>query len=151
MNEHDELFMRMALEEARKAFEKGEVPVGAVLTDGEGTVLARAHNLTVAAADPTAHAEVLALRHAAAALGNERLTGTTLYVTLEPCCMCAGAAVWARIGRLVFGSADPKAGAAGSLYRIPDDERLNHRMEIRAGILEEECREIMQRFFRGRR
>jgi len=151
MNEQDELFVRMALEEARKAFEKGEVPVGAVLTDGEGTVLARAHNLTVAAADPTAHAEVLALRHAAAALGNERLTGTTLYVTLEPCCMCAGAAVWARIGRLVFGSADPKAGAAGSLYRIPDDERLNHRMEIRAGILEEECREIMQRFFRGRR
>jgi len=151
MNEQDELFVRMALEEARKAFEKGEVPVGAVLTDGEGTVLARAHNLTVAAADPTAHAEVLAIRHAALALGNERLTGTTLYVTLEPCCMCAGAAVWARIGRLVFGAADPKAGAAGSLYRIPDDERLNHRMEVRAGILEGECREIMQRFFRERR
>ena len=151
MIEHDELFMRMALEEAHKAFDKGEVPVGAVLTDGGATVLARAHNLTVTAADPTAHAEVLAIRHAALALGNERLTGTTLYVTLEPCCMCAGAAVWARIGRLVFGSADPKAGAAGSLYRIPDDERLNHRMEVRAGILEGECREIMQRFFRERR
>jgi len=151
MNELDELFMRMALEEAHKAFDKGEVPVGAVLTDGGETVLARAHNLTVTAADPTAHAEVLAIRHAALALGNERLTGTTLYVTLEPCCMCAGAAVWARIGRLVFGAADPKAGAAGSLYRIPDDERLNHRMEVRAGILEGECREIMQRFFRSRR
>ena len=94
---------------------------------------------------------MLAIRHAALALGNERLTGTTLYVTLEPCCMCAGAAVWARIGRLVFGATDPKAGAAGSLYRIPDDERLNHRMEVRAGILEGECREIMQRFFRSRR
>jgi tRNA(adenine34) deaminase len=151
MNEHDELFMRMALEEAHKAFDKGEVPVGAVLTDGGATVLARAHNLTVTAADPTAHAEVLAIRHAALALGNERLTGTTLYVTLEPCCMCAGAAVWARIGRLVFGAADPKAGAAGSLYRIPDDERLNHRVEVRAGILEGECREIMQQFFRNRR
>jgi tRNA(adenine34) deaminase len=151
MSERDELYMAMALEEAQKAFEKGEVPVGAVLTNGGETLLARAHNLTVTAADPTAHAEVLALRHAAAALGNERLTGATLYVTLEPCCMCAGAAVWARIGRLVFGSADPKAGAAGSLYRIPDDKRLNHRMEIRAGILEEECREIMQRFFRERR
>jgi tRNA(adenine34) deaminase len=151
MNEHDELFMRMALEEAHKAFDKGEVPVGAVLTDGGETVLARAHNLTVTAADPTAHAEVLAIRHAALALGNERLTGTTLYVTLEPCCMCAGAAVWARIGRLVFGAADPKAGAAGSLYRIPDDERLNHRVEVRAGILEKECREIMQQFFRNRR
>ena len=151
MSENDERYMRMALEEAHEAYRKGEVPVGAVLTDGGETVLARAHNLTVTAADPTAHAEVLAIRHAALALGNERLTGTTLYVTLEPCCMCAGAAVWARIGRLVFGAADPKAGAAGSLYRIPDDERLNHRMEIRAGILEEECREIMQRFFRSRR
>jgi len=151
MSTRDERYMAMALEEAGKAFQKGEVPVGAVLVSEAGSVLARAHNLTLTANDPTAHAELLGIRQASSVVGNERLTGTTLYVTVEPCCMCAGAAVWARIAGLVYGAADPKGGAAGSLYRIPEDERLNHRIEVRSGILEEQCREIMQRFFRERR
>ena len=147
----DREFMALALEEAEKAFEAGEVPVGAVIVDGEGGVLARAHNLTVSNNDPTAHAEILALRLAAKKIGNYRLTGTTLYVTVEPCPMCAGALVWARVRRLVYGAADPKAGAAGTLYTIPGDERLNHRVEVTTNILEEECRAILQRFFRERR
>jgi tRNA(adenine34) deaminase len=151
MSTSDETYMHMALEEAGEAFRQGEVPVGAVLVGGDGTVLARGRNLTVTESDPTAHAEVVALRRAATSSGNERLCGTTLYVTVEPCCMCAGAAVWARIKRLVYGAADPKSGAVGSLYRIPEDERLNHRIEVRDGVLEEQCREIMQRFFRERR
>jgi tRNA(adenine34) deaminase len=107
--------------------------------------------LTITDNDPTAHAEILAIREAAARAGNYRLPGATLYVTVEPCCMCAGAVVWARLERLVYGAADPKGGAAGSLYRVPEDERLNHRTEVIAGVREKECRELMQRFFRRRR
>jgi tRNA(adenine34) deaminase len=147
----DERFMRIALEEAELAFAAGEVPVGAVLVDAEGQVLARAHNRTVTDRDPTAHAEILALREGAGKIGNYRLTGSSLYVTVEPCCMCAGALVWARVGRLVSGAADPKGGGAGSLYRITEDERLNHRVETFPGVLEAECRAVMQRFFRERR
>jgi len=147
----EERFMRMALEEAELAFSRGEVPVGAVLVDAEGQQLARAHNRTVTDRDPTAHAEILALREGAGKIGNYRLTGSSLYVTVEPCCMCAGALVWARVGRLVYGAADPKGGGAGSLYRITEDERLNHRVQTLPGVLEEECRAVMQRFFRERR
>jgi tRNA(adenine34) deaminase len=143
--------MRIALEEAELAFAAGEVPVGAVLVDAEGQVLARAHNRTVTDRDPTAHAEILALREGAGKIGNYRLTGSSLYVTVEPCCMCAGALVWARVGRLVYGAPDPKGGGAGSLYRITEDERLNHRVQTLPGILEAECRAVMQRFFRERR
>lgn len=145
----DRRFMGMALEEARKAFDRNEVPVGAVLVASGGELIARAHNRTITDTDPTAHAEVTAIREAARRAGNYRLTGSTLYVTVEPCCMCAGALVWARIERLVYGAADPKGGAAGSLYRIPEDARLNHRVEILSGVLEEECRALMQSFFRG--
>jgi tRNA(adenine34) deaminase len=146
-----EKFMGMALEEAEKAFSGGEVPVGAVIVDAEGQPLARAHNRTVTNRDPTAHAEMLALRKAAEKIGNYRLTGSVLYVTVEPCCMCAGALVWARIERLVYGAPDPKGGAAGSLYRLTEDERLNHRVQTISGVLEEQCRALMQRFFRERR
>jgi tRNA(adenine34) deaminase len=147
----EERFMRIALEEAELAFAAGEVPVGAVLVDAEGQVLARAHNRTVTDRDPTAHAEILALREGAGKIGNYRLTGSSLYVTVEPCCMCAGALVWARVGQLVYGAADPKGGGAGSLYRITEDERLNHRVQTLPGVLEAECRAVMQRFFRERR
>ena len=143
--------MRLALEEAETAFELGEVPVGAVIVNGEGEVLALAHNLTIGENDPTAHAEILALRAAAKKTGNYRLAGTTLYVTVEPCPMCAGALVWARVGRLVYGAADPKAGAAGTLFNIPGDERLNHLVKVAPSVMEEESRAILQRFFRERR
>ena len=149
--EEDRRFMGLALEEAEKAFDVGEVPVGAVVVDGEGEVLARAHNLTVSENDPTAHAEILVLRGAARKIGNYRLAGASLYVTVEPCPMCAGALVWARVGRLVYGAADPKAGGAGSLFNIPEDERLNHRVEVTSNIMEEECKAVIQRFFRERR
>ena len=144
----DESFMRLALEEAGLAFSKDEVPVGAVLVTG-GRVVARAHNLREKSADPTAHAEILAMR--AGASGGWRLTGSTLYVTLEPCAMCAGAMVNARLGRLVYGATDPKAGAVESLYRLLDDERLNHRVEVVSGVLEKECSEVLKDFFRQRR
>ena len=147
----DRGFMAIALEEAEKAFALGEVPVGAVVVGTGGEVLARAHNLTVSENDPTAHAEVLALRAAAKEIGNYRLAGTVLYVTVEPCPMCAGALVWARVGRLVYGAADPKAGGAGSLFNIPEDERLNHRVEVTSNIMEEECKAVIRRFFRERR
>jgi len=147
----DERYMAAALEEAEAAFRGGEVPVGAVLVDGEGRVLCRTRNETVGRNDPTAHAEILALREGAAAVGNYRLTGCTLFVTVEPCAMCAGAMVWARIRRLVYGARDPKAGAAGSLWMIVSDGRLNHRVEVLGGVMERESRETMQRFFRARR
>jgi len=146
-----EHFMRLALREAGRAGRAGEVPVGAILVNAAGEVIARAHNRSVAASDPTAHAEVVALRRAARRLGNYRLPGTTLYVTVEPCSMCAGALVHARVARVVFGAADPKGGAARTLYRILDDPRLNHRAEVVGGVLEDECREIIRRFFRERR
>ncbi|MFQ5778062.1 MAG: tRNA adenosine(34) deaminase TadA [Terriglobia bacterium] len=143
-------FMEQALAEARQAEEEGEVPVGAVVV-AEGEVLARAHNRPVAASDPTAHAEILALRVAAARRGNYRLTGCTLYVTLEPCAMCAAALVHARIARLVYAAADPKAGAVQSCLRLLEAPHLNHRVEVEAGILAEEAAALLQRFFALRR
>ncbi|MFP4086192.1 MAG: tRNA adenosine(34) deaminase TadA [Desulfobacteraceae bacterium] len=143
--------MTQALTEAEKALAAGEVPVGAVVADAEGRVQARGHNQPISLRDPTAHAEVQALRKAALACGNHRLPGSVLVVTLEPCIMCMGAAVNARIARLVFGAHDPKAGAAGSLYNIGRDERLNHHIEITPGIMAEACRSLMQDFFRARR
>jgi len=146
----DDLYMGEALDAAREALAAGEVPVGAVLV-GEGKVWARAYNRPIGLHDPTAHAEVLVLRSAAARLGNYRLPGTTLYVTIEPCIMCVGALIQARVGRLVFGAADPKGGACVSLYRLPEDPRLNHRLQVAGGVREGECRELLQGFFRARR
>ena len=142
----DSHWMREALREAERAGRRGEVPVGAVVV-GAGRVLGRAGNAIEATQDPTAHAEMLALRQAAAALGTRRLLATTLYVTLEPCAMCAGAAVLARVPRLVFGATDPKSGACGSLCNIAADPRLNHRCQVRGGVLERECAELLKGFF----
>jgi tRNA(adenine34) deaminase len=142
--------MRLALMEARRAIEHDDVPVGAVAVCG-GKVVGRAHNQRELLRDPTAHAEMLVLTQAAAALGSWRLAGVTLYVTLEPCTMCAGAMVLARIERLVYGARDPKAGAVESLYRVLADERLNHRVPSTGGVLAEECAEPLVEFFRKRR
>ncbi|SEO56634.1 nucleoside deaminase [Actinacidiphila rubida] len=140
--------MRLALEEAEHAPLTGDVPVGAVVLGPDGEVLARARNEREATGDPTAHAEVLAVRRAAAGLGRWRLTGCTLVVTLEPCTMCAGAVVLSRLERVVYGAADPKAGAAGSLWDLVRDRRLNHRPEVIAGVLPEEASAVLTRFFR---
>jgi tRNA(adenine34) deaminase len=148
--DRDEEFMRLALAEAEKALQAGEVPVGAVVVRG-GEVIASAHNGPVGLKDPSAHAEILALRRAAAAEGNYRLAGTTLYVTIEPCLMCAGALIHARVSRLVFGATDPKGGAVVSLYEVLQDGRLNHRVEATGGVLREACSEILSRFFREKR
>ena len=148
--ETDEKWMRLALEEARLAEESEEVPVGAVIVRGE-EVLVRAHNSPITLLDPSAHAEVLAIRQAASLLRNYRLAGTTLYVTLEPCLMCAGAILQARIDRVVFGAADPKSGAVISLYRLFDDRRLNHAVSVTEGVLKEACVEILSGFFRAKR
>jgi len=148
--DRDIFFMGMAIEEALRAEESGEVPVGAVLVLGE-EVLARAHNRAVSLNDPTAHAEVLAIRRAARLRKNYRLPGTTLYVTLEPCILCAGAVLQARIDRLVYGARDPKGGAVESLYRLLDDSRLNHDVRLTGGVLERECGEILSGFFRKKR
>lgn len=146
----DERFMRIALEEARKAGEEGEVPVGAVLVL-EGEVLSRAGNGPIALKDPTAHAEIRAIRLAATLKGNYRLPGTTLYVTLEPCIMCTGAILQARIDRVVFGCRDPRGGAVESLYGLLRDERLNHSASWTGGVLASECSEILSGFFRKKR
>ena len=146
----DEKFMAIALEEAEAAIRKGEVPVGAAVVLDED-ILARAHNSPIALHDPTAHAEMIVLREAAGRLGNYRLTGTTLYVTVEPCIMCVGAIVHARISRLVYGATDPKNGGVGSLYRILEDRRLNHTVEVKAGVLAGLCAEVLGRFFREKR
>lgn len=146
----DEEFMKLALAEAEKALLAGEVPVGAVMVRG-GEVIASAHNGPVGLKDPSAHAEILALRRAAAAEGNYRLAGTTLYVTIEPCLMCAGALIQARVSRLVFGAPDPKGGAVVSLYGVLQDGRLNHRVEATGEVLREACSEILSRFFREKR
>ena len=143
--------MRAALREAEKGGVAGEVPVGAVVVSPDGKILARAHNRPVAANDPTAHAEILALRGAARKAGNYRLTGCRLVVTLEPCPMCAGAAVAARVAEIVFGASDPKAGAVSTLYRIASDARLNHRALVIPGVLAEECSDLLTSFFRSRR
>ena len=145
----DEYFMRMALGEAESALESGEVPVGAVITMG-GRVLAKTHNRPILMNDPTAHAEILAIREASNRTENYRLHGTTLYVTIEPCPMCAGAIIHARIARLVFGATDPKGGAI-SLYDMLHDRKLNHFVEITGGVLQEKCGEILSRFFREKR
>jgi tRNA(adenine34) deaminase len=147
----DFYYMGEALAQAREALTAGEVPVGAVMVDREGEILARAFNRPISLNDPTAHAEVLALRQGAAALGNYRLPGVSLYVTIEPCIMCVGALIHARVARLVFGAKDPKAGACVSVFRLPEDPRLNHRLEVVGGVREEECRELMQQFFQARR
>ena len=143
--------MEEALAEARKAGAAGEVPVGAVVVTKEGTIIGRGSNRPISAHDPTSHAEIVALREAALHLENYRLTGATLYCTLEPCMMCAGAIVHARIGRLVFGTRDPKAGAAGSIYNVPADARLNHQPEVVSGVREAECRQLLQEFFEWKR
>lgn len=142
--------MGVALEEAQRAGDEGEVPVGAVLVSG-GKVIGRGRNRPIALSDPTAHAEILAIRQGANLTGNYRLPGTTLYVTVEPCPMCAGALIQARVKRLVYGAEDPKAGGVRSLYFLLEDERLNHRVEVTAGVLLEECREVLRRFFQERR
>lgn len=147
---NDEEYMGLALEEARRAFELGEVPIGAVIVK-DGEVIASAHNLRETGHDATAHAEVLAIRRACEKIGHWRLTGATLYVTIEPCPMCAGALVMSRVDRLVYGAADYKAGAVESLFNITNHSGLNHRMMVRAGVREEECRTLMKDFFRMRR
>ena len=149
MTEDRELMAR-ALEEARAALEHDDVPIGCVVARGD-EVLARAHNARERDQDPTAHAEVLALRAAAAALGSWRLDGCTVYVTLEPCVMCAGAIVLARAERLVYGAPDPKAGAVRSLYNVADDSRLNHRVAVTTGVLEEESGELLRAYFSAKR
>jgi tRNA(adenine34) deaminase len=147
----DERRMREAVRAAREAASRGEVPVGAVVVSAEGCVLAVAGNRTRSDCDPTAHAEVVALREAARRAGNYRLTGAVVYSTVEPCAMCAGALVQARVARLVYGAADARAGAVRSVFRVCDESSLNHRMELTAGVLEAECRALMQQFFRERR
>lgn len=142
--------MQAALRQARKTANLGEVPVGAALFSGD-SLLAQAGNRPIADNDPTAHAEILTLRRAAALAGNYRLPDTTLYVTLEPCIMCAGAIIHARVGRVVFGAADPKTGALVSRYRLGGDGLLNHHLEIRGGVLESECAELLRTFFASRR
>ena len=143
--------MRLALDEARGALATGDVPIGAVVLDPSGEVVARGRNVREAERDPTGHAEVVALRAAARALGEWRLTGCTLVVTLEPCTMCAGAAVLARVGRVVFGAYDDKAGAVGSLWDVVRDRRLNHRPEVVAGVLAGESTALLEDFFAGQR
>lgn len=146
-----ELLMEQALIEAKKGFEEGEVPVGAVIAGPGGSIIAGAHNRPIGLNDPTAHAEILALRKAGELLKNYRLNGATLVVTIEPCIMCIGAAIHSRISTLVFGAFDPKGGAAGSLYNPAEDVRLNHQIEIIPGIREKECGDLLKDFFRSRR
>ncbi len=140
-------FMRLALEQARLAPAAGEVPIGAVLVQ-DGEVLAQVHNFREVSQDPTAHAEIVAIREASTRLGTWRLTGTTLYVTLEPCSMCTGAIIQSRITRVVFATRDPKAGACGSVFNLPVEPRLNHRVQVMSGVLERECQDLLQAFFR---
>lgn len=146
----NESWMRIALEEAAQALEEGEIPVGAVIVRGE-KLLSRAHNRTLRAKDPTAHAEILALRAAAAVYGDWRLSDCAMYVTVEPCPMCAGALVWSRIKTLYIGTDNTKAGACGTLMNIVQDERLNHRLTVERGILQTECAAYMKSFFREAR
>lgn len=140
-------YMQEALIEAREAADAGEIPVGAVIVR-DGEIIARAHNMTEQLKDPTAHAEILAIRRAAKALGGWRLIGCQMFVTAEPCSMCAGAIVWARIEKLYIGTMDPKAGACGSVFNIPQEKKLNHNVEIEKGLMEEECSQLMKTFFK---
>jgi tRNA(adenine34) deaminase len=151
MNELDEFWMLEALKAARDAEKLNEVPIGACLIDGDGSLLAVNGNRTITDTDPTAHAEILVLREAAAKIGNYRLVDSTIYTTIEPCAMCAGALVNARVKRLVYGAADERFGAVETLFNICDNEFLNHQIEIVSGILADECRNLMQKFFRKKR
>jgi tRNA(adenine34) deaminase len=150
ITKEDENFMRIAIEQARVAEENGDVPIGAVIVC-ENRIVGKAYNQREQLQDPTAHAEIIALTQAAAALGNWHLNGCTIYVTLEPCPMCAGALVLSRMDRLVYGCDDPKTGACKSLYNIVQDERLNHRLEVTSGVLAEQCSKLLQDFFQRRR
>jgi tRNA(adenine34) deaminase len=150
MTENDEILMRAALAEARAAAEAGEVPIGAVAAMG-GAIVARGQNRVLRDCDPTAHAEVVAIRAAAQAVANYRLLDCQLFVTLEPCAMCAGAMIHARLGRLIYGASDPKAGAVGSVLEVLNHPKLNHQMAVTGGILAEECGELLREFFRERR
>jgi tRNA(adenine34) deaminase len=144
-------YMQIALEEAKKAGQKDEVPIGAIIVAENGDILSAAHNLAIRLVDPTAHAEILALRKAAHRIQNYRLLNTTLFSTIEPCPMCMGAILNARVAKIVFGAKDPKWGAAGSLYNFATDQRFNHRIEVVSGICRDECRSLLQNFFRERR
>lgn len=141
------IYMEEALKEAQKAYELGEIPIGAVI-EKDGEIIARGHNMTESMKDPTAHAEMIAIREAAKRLGGWRLTGCSMYVTCEPCSMCAGAIVWARLKKLYIGTMDKKGGACGSVFNIVQEERLNHFVEVETGVLETECSDIMKAFFR---
>lgn len=151
MKQEEAFYMRAALAEAAQAYALGEVPIGAVLVDEAGEIVARGHNLRERDHDATAHAEMIAIRAACERLGRWRLSGLTLYVTIEPCPMCAGAIVMSRVDRVVYGGTDYKAGACESLFNIPGHPALNHHPEVTAGVLAEECADIMKRFFRDRR
>lgn len=148
MDDHKEFYMKQALKEAQKASDKGEAPIGAVVVKN-GKIVARAHNLREKNNDPTAHAEILAIKKAAKKLGGWRLTGCDLYVTLEPCAMCAGAMIQSRIARVVYGTDDPKAGAAGSVVDIFSQTEFNHKVDVESGIMKQECSEILKHFFRS--
>ena len=151
MNTSDQEYMQLAIAQAEMAGRMGEVPVGAILVGGHGQVVAAAHNRTITRCDPTAHAEMLVLRQAAEIMGNYRLLNTTIYVTVEPCIMCMGACVHARVERVVYGAADLKWGAAGSLYDFSREPRLNHHPRVSSGVREATCRQMMQNFFRAKR
>ena len=147
----DYAYMGLALDEARKAYELGEIPIGAVIVDGRGDVVSRGHNMRESWQDATAHAEMVAIKEACRHLGRWRLSGLTLYVTIEPCPMCAGALVMSRVDRVVYGSTDAKAGAAESLFNIVDHPAMNHRLQVTAGVRQDECAGLMKRFFAERR
>lgn len=149
-DEDDAAWMKIALNHARTAAELGEVPVGAVVVK-DGQIIGQGHNRNLLDNDPTAHAEMVALREAAARVGNHRLAGAQLFATIEPCAMCAGAMIHARLARLVYGASDPKAGAAGSVLEVINHPRLNHRMEITSGVLADQCSEVLREFFRSKR
>ncbi|HEY0297396.1 MAG TPA: tRNA adenosine(34) deaminase TadA [Bordetella sp.] len=151
VDELDDRLMALALEQARLAGAAGEVPVGAIVADADGFVLGAGYNRTITDSDPTAHAEIVALRDAAARLGNYRLPGLSLYVTLEPCVMCMGAMLHARLARVVFGADDPKTGACGSVLDVGAVEKINHHTAIRGGVMAEPCGDILRGFFRERR
>ena len=147
----DDDYMRLALKQAEKAGQNDEVPIGSVIVAETGEIISSARNMTISLADPTAHAEMMAIRDAARFLGNYRLTGATLYTTIEPCIMCMGAIIHARLKRVVYGADDPKWGGAGTLYNFAEDFRLNHRVDVVPGVCADECRDLIQVFFRNKR
>ncbi|MGA2401325.1 MAG: tRNA adenosine(34) deaminase TadA [Syntrophobacteraceae bacterium] len=149
--ELDDFFMGLAIEEAEKGYSQAEVPVGAVVVGPDGEILSRAHNKPIISNDPTAHAEILAIRSASIRVGNYRLPGTTVYVTLEPCAMCVGAMLNARVRRLVFGARDPRSGAAGSVLDLTGVACFNHQIDVTGGVLAQSCARVLRRFFKERR